>query len=198
MGEKSVQKKKYILEKAREVFAEKGFKNVTMKDVVDACEISRGGLYLYFSSTEELFLAVLADDTSEDDEEAVVAALSGDATAGDMLALFLKEQKKEILRKKNNLTVATYEYFSLHKVTSKDNPLKNQFDTAVRIVEKLIENGVENDEFYCENPLGCARNLMYVVEGLKITSKTIGVTEEAIDRELLYVLEGLVPDELNN
>ena len=198
MGEKSVQKKKYILEKAREVFAEKGFKNVTMKDVVDACDISRGGLYLYFSSTEELFLAVLADDTSEDDEEAVVAALSGDASAGDMLALFLKEQKKEILRKKNNLTVATYEYFSLHKVTSKDNPLKNQFDTAVRIVEKLIENGVENDEFYCENPLGCARNLMYVVEGLKIASKTIGVSEEAIDKELMYVLEGLVPDELNN
>ncbi len=197
MGEKSVQKKKYILEKARTVFSEKGFKNVTMKDIVDACEISRGGLYLYFSSTEEIFLAVLADDSSEDDEEAVVAALSGDASAGDMLALFLKEQKKEILRKKNNLTVATYEYFSLHKAT-KDNPLKNQFDTAVRIVEKLIENGVDSGEFYCENPVGCARNLMYVVEGLKIAAGTIGVTEEAIDRELLYVLEGLVPDELNN
>ena len=198
MGEKSVQKKKYILEKARAVFSEKGFKNVTMKDIVDACEISRGGLYLYFSSTEEIFHAVLAGDFSEDDEEAVVAALSGDASAGDMLALFLKEQKKEILRKKNNLTVATYEFFSLHKAQTKDNPLKNQFDTAVRIVEKLIENGVENGEFYCENPVGCARNLMYVVEGLKITANTIGVTEDAIDRELMYVLEGLVPDELNN
>lgn len=198
MGEKSVQKRKYILDKARSVFADKGFKDVTMKDIVDACDISRGGLYLYFSSTEDVFLAVLEDEIDEDDEEAVVAALSGDATAGDMLALFLKEQKKEILRKKNNLTVATYEYFSIHKGSAKDNPLKNQFDTAVRIVEKLIENGVESGEFYCENPVGCARNLMYVVEGLKIASKTIGVTEEAIDRELMYVLEGLVPDELNN
>ena len=196
MGEKSVQKRKYIIEKARTVFAEKGFKNVTMKDIVDACEISRGGLYLYFSSTDELFLSVLSDDS--DDEDTVLASISGSAAAGDMLALFLKEQKKEILRKKNNLTVATYEFFSLHKAQSKDNPLKNQFDTAVRIVEKLIENGVDSGEFYCENPVGCARNLMYVVEGLKIASKTIGVTEEAIDRELMYVLEGLVPDELNN
>ena len=195
MGEKSEQKKKYILDKARAVFSEKGFKDVTMKDIVDACDISRGGLYLYFSSTKDLFLAVLADTHEEDDEEAVDAALSGDASAGDMLALFLKEQKKDILRKKNNLTVATYEFFSLHKVPSQENPLKNEFDTAVRIVEKLIENGVENDEFYCENPLGCARNLMYVVEGLKIMSKTIGVTDEAIDRELMYVLEGLVPEE---
>ena len=198
MGEKSTIKKKYILGKAREVFAEKGFKNVTMKDIVDACDISRGGLYLYFSGTDELFLAVLADDIAEDDEEAVTAALSGNASAGDMLALFLKEQKKEILRKKNNLIVATYEYFSVNKVSTKDNPLKKQFDTAVKIVEKLIENGVESGEFYCENPLGCARNLMYVVEGLKITSKTVGINEEAIDKELMYVLEGLVPDELNN
>ena len=198
MGEKSTIKKKYILGKAREVFAEKGFKNVTMKDIVDACDISRGGLYLYFSGTDELFLAVLADDIAEDDEEAVTAALSGNASAGDMLALFLKEQKKEILRKKNNLIVATYEYFSVNKVSAKDNPLKKQFDTAVKIVEKLIENGVESGEFYCENPLGCARNLMYVVEGLKITSKTVGINEEAIDKELMYVLEGLVPDETRN
>lgn len=195
MGEKSEQKKKYILDKARTVFSEKGYKNVTMKDIVDACDISRGGLYLYFSSTEELFLSVLSDEVIEDDDEAIGAALSGEASAGDMLALFLKEQKKEILRKKNNLTVATYEYFSVHKVSGKENSLKNQFDTAVRIVEKLIENGVQTGEFYCENPLGCARNLMYVVEGLKITSKTIGISEDAIDRELMYVLEGLVPDD---
>ena len=195
MGEKSAQKRRFILDKARVVFAEKGYKNVTMKDIVDACDISRGGLYLYFSSTEELFRAVLSDQHDEDDEEAVAAALSGDASAGSMLALFLKEQKKDILRKKNNLTIATYEFFSVHKVSSKDNPLKNQFDTAVTIIEKLIENGVENGEFYCENPLGCARNLMYVVEGLKVMSKTCAITEEAIDRELLYVLEGLVPEE---
>ena len=195
MGEKSAQKRKYILEKARGVFSEKGYKNVTMKDIVDACDRSRGGVYLYFSSIEELFLAVLANTHEEDDDEAVAAALAGDASAGDMLALFLKEQKKYILRKKNNLTVATYEYFSVNKVSAKENPLKNQFDTAVRIVEKLIENGVECGEFYCENPIGCARNLMYVVEGLKIASKTIGVSEEAIDRELMYVLEGLVPED---
>ena len=52
MGEKSLQKKKHILDTARRVFAEKGYKNVTMKDIVEACDISRGGLYLYFDSRE--------------------------------------------------------------------------------------------------------------------------------------------------
>ena len=54
MGERSLQKKQFILEKAREVFVEKGFRSVTMKDIVDACEISRGGLYLYFSLIQNL------------------------------------------------------------------------------------------------------------------------------------------------
>ena len=35
MGEKSDIKRKHILDKARTVFSEKGFKSVTMKDIVD-------------------------------------------------------------------------------------------------------------------------------------------------------------------
>ena len=68
MGEKSIQKKQYILKKAREVFVKRGYKDVTMKDIVEACEISRGGLYLYFESTRDIFLAVL-NDTEEVNKE---------------------------------------------------------------------------------------------------------------------------------
>ena len=74
MSDKSVQKRKFILETARNVFAEKGFRSVTMKDIVEACEISRGGLYLYFSSTEEIFLEVLSMEAQETDDT-VVASL---------------------------------------------------------------------------------------------------------------------------
>lgn len=198
MTDKSTQKRKYIIEKAREVFSNKGFKNVTMKDIVDACEISRGGLYLYFSSTSEIFLEVLATEEDDDDDEAIERALRNDATAGDMLAIFLKEQKKMILKKKNNLSIATFEYFTENKVAPNENPIRTQFDTAVMIAERLIENGIRNNEFYCEDPRGCARNLMYVIEGLKVAGSTMGISEEIVDRELIYVLKGLVPDELNN
>ena len=52
MGDKSTQKKQYIIEKAKEVFIKRGYKDVTMKDIVEACQISRGGLYLYFANTK--------------------------------------------------------------------------------------------------------------------------------------------------
>lgn len=192
MGEKSIQKRQYILEQARKVFMEKGYKNVTMKDVVEACEISRGGLYLYFSSTQELFLEVLKQEADEADD-VFAANITKDDTAADILTLFLKEQKKELLRKKNTLTTAVYEYFFSHK-DEKNNMLRKQFDDGVKVIEKLIEAGIASGEFYCENPRGAASNIMYVLEGLKIDSQTMGITEEMVDEQFLYLMEGLLID----
>ena len=194
MSDKSAQKKKYIVEKAREVFLEKGFKEVTMKDIVEACDISRGGLYLYFQNTKELFEEVLKFE-QEDTDDVFDRNITKEATPSDILALFLKEQKKEILSKKPSLNVAIYEYFFTPKVPSKDNLLKKQFDGAVYVIEKLIQAGIQSGEFYCEDPRGAARNIMYVLEGIKIASNTRGIPEAAVDREILYVMQGLVAEE---
>lgn len=194
MGEKSLQKKRFILETARKVFMEKGYKQVTMKDIVEACEISRGGLYLYFGSTAEIFLEVLRMESEEADDVFSVS-ITEDATVADVLTLFLKEQKKELLRKRENLTVATYEYYFAGDVPKKGNILKKQFDSAVKIMEKLIEAGVENGEFYSEDHKATARNIMFVLEGLKICAHTIGITEEMVDEELFFILRELGVEE---
>ena len=191
MGEKSIQKKRYIVETARKVFMEKGFKKVTMKDIVEACDISRGGLYLYFENTSQLFSEVLKLE-SEETDDVFSKNIDENATAVDILLLFFKEQKKEILKRKDTLTQAIYEYyFENYNLPKKDNVLKKQFDSAVKVIEKLIEIGVENDEIVCDDYEGTARNIMYVLEGLKISAQTTGITPDAVDRELLYILKGL-------
>ena len=188
MGEKSAQKRKFILETARKVFVEKGFKKVTMKDIVEACEISRGGLYLYFESTGQIFLEVMKLE-SEETDDVFSDKITEDATAADILVLFLQEQKKELLRKNDTLTQA--EYYFENQPGKKDNILKKQFDSAVKIMEKLIETGVGNGELYCEDCQGTARNIMFVLEGLKISAQTIGITAETVDREIRFILGSL-------
>ena len=190
MGEKSIQKKQHILETARKVFVEKGYKNVTMKDIVEACEISRGGLYLYFGSTEEILLAVLQQDADETDDDFTKSITEEDSSA-DILTIFLKEQKKELLQKTNNLAMAVYEYSFTDK--HKKNPmLRKQFDAGSKVIEKLIESGIASGEFYCEDPKGAANNIMYVLEGMKINSQTMGITESMVDEQLLYIMKGLI------
>lgn len=194
MSEKSTQKKKLIVETARKVFMEKGYKLVTMKDIVEACEISRGGLYLYFQSTKELFEEVLKLE-QEDADDLFAGNIPEEASPSDILALLLKEQKKEILGRNASLNKAVYEYFFDNQEPSKDNLLKKQFDAAVHVIERLIQAGIENGEFFCEDPRSAARHIMYVLEGLKIASQTRGISEAAIDREILYVMQGLIVDE---
>ena len=193
MGDKSIQKKRYILDNAKSVFAKKGFKDVTMQDIIDACQISRGGLYLYFESTKEIFREVLRLEGEEADDT-FSQAMTEESTGADILALFLKEQKKEILNKGENLTVAIYEYFFANQVPKKENPVRIQFNSAVKIIQQLIMDGEETGEFICDDPLGAARNMMYVLEGLKVCARTMGITEETVNREILYMMKGLVSE----
>lgn len=192
MGEKSEQKREYILEQAKEVFARKGFRNVTMKDIVDACEISRGGLYLYYGSTEEIFKEILRKEL-EGDEDDVTEQISEDSTMTDMLMLFLKEQKKQILKKRRDLAIATYEYLFANKMEKKtDTMVSGQFETGIEVLTRILEEGKKRGEFYFENAEAEAANIMYVLEGMKICAKTFGLAESKVDQELLYLVSGIV------
>lgn len=190
MGEKSQQKKKYIIEKAREVFVEKGYRSVTMKDIIEACEISRGGLYLYFPSTQEIFLEVLKRE-QEMGDDVFSSQVEEDATPADILALFIAAQKAELLNSKENLTMATYEYYFAHKPERQDNFLNEQYVAAVDALTQLIEMGVEDGELFCEDARIAAEQIMYTIEGLKISLLTVELTEEEIDKQLDYLLQGL-------
>ena len=50
--------RKTILDTATEVFAEKGFQGATMDDVAKKLGVSKGAVYQYFSSKDELFQAL--------------------------------------------------------------------------------------------------------------------------------------------
>ena len=54
MGEKSLQKRKYILETARKVFMEKGYKNVSIVDICKAANITKPTFYYYYDSKEDI------------------------------------------------------------------------------------------------------------------------------------------------
>ncbi len=189
MSERADGKKQLILDKATGVFAAKGYRSVTMKDIVEACEISRGGLYLYYSSVEEVFLDVLR---SQDDwEEASAKDITDsfeNASSAELLLWFLKEQKKEILKGKNSLSVAVYEYAFSCRQEGRQSGSKQRFETSALVLEKILDRGNETGEFDCEDPASMAVNMMYTIEGLKICSRTMGISEKKVDRELVYMM----------
>lgn len=184
MGDKSLQKKNRIVEAAREVFYQNGYRAVTMKDIVEACGISRGGLYLYFANTKELFEAVL----EQENQTVLKAPAAKDANPGEILLMYLDEQKKEILKKKGNLSIAIYEYMFENKLSDNELPSKKHFVETVKMLEQLIADGVAQEWMVCESPSEAARNIVYTLEGLKVTAQTIGVSAKTVDSQIAYIM----------
>ena len=54
--------KERIIKSATKNFSKKGYANTSMSIIADSAKISKGGLYHYFASKEELFLAVIFQD----------------------------------------------------------------------------------------------------------------------------------------
>lgn len=187
MGDRTIQKRKYIVQKARSVFCRNGYRAVTMKDIVDICGISRGGLYLHFSSTRELFAAVLEEEQVRT-AAVLQTVMAKGTTPGEQLLLYLDEQKKTILKKKENLTAATYEYLFENNLTAKNNPVKKRFDKDAALLAHLITEGVKQEWMDCEDAAEAARNILYTLEGLKVSARAVGVTAERVDKEIEYIM----------
>ncbi len=50
-----------ILAAARDLFYEKGYQNTTVEEIAEAAEISKGTVYLYFASKDELYVSVILE-----------------------------------------------------------------------------------------------------------------------------------------
>lgn len=75
------ERKRMIIQSAEKVFLKKGLEGATMEEIADVAELSKGALYLYFKSKEELFLSVnmrglklLAEILEKELDESLTAA----------------------------------------------------------------------------------------------------------------------------
>lgn len=195
MYTKSELKKIFILEKSRQIFIEKGYQAVTMTDIVNVCKISRGGLYKYYKNTTEVFLGVLRIELEEVGNEFSEGMTNG-ISATVILESFLQEQKEELLNGEQSLTVAVYEFFFLKRGNSRENILKQQFDSSVKILSDLIQYGMDRGEFNSIDKNAVAKNIVLLLEGIRVSSEVMNVTEELIDEQLNYI-KGVLVNENN-
>lgn len=103
MGEKAERTKEAILWEAGRLFAEKGFKEVTMSDICERTGLSRGGLYRYYSGTGQIFSEILSRQYT------VSERLERRESARVILEDMLRNLEEEILEKDRSLSLAIYE-----------------------------------------------------------------------------------------
>jgi AcrR family transcriptional regulator len=74
-------KKRQIMDGARTVFLSAGFDGASMNDIARAAGVSKGTLYAYFTSKDELFEAIIRAEYAQSAERVCVFKREGDARA---------------------------------------------------------------------------------------------------------------------
>lgn len=182
MGNKGTKTKEKIRQQAYCLFAEKGFKAVTMTDICEKTGLSRGGLYRYYSGTEQIFSEILS-------EEYVIAdRIERKENARVILEDMLEAIKYEIMDKELSLSLAIYEYANLGNeefFTTINNRAKKRWIS-------LLNYGMEKKEFKMVDAEQISDLILYYYQGLRMWSRVISFDEQVAEHYVKTVRQLLL------
>lgn len=193
MGSKKERTREHILEVSYRLFAKNGFNKVTMKDICEATNLSRGGLYSHFSSTRELFEAIL-EKINQKDEMNFQEEMERGVSATRILENALVLMKDEMNHPEDSLSLAMYEYAG-----SVDTDLMDHFN---KIGEDkwtaLIEYGISRGEFRNVNVSEIVNIILYAYQGVRMWSRIVTMTSETFESITSHIKNQLLKEENDN
>ena len=164
-----------IIHESYTLFAEKGFKQVTMKDVCEVTGMSRGGLYSHFSGTDKIFEAVLEKITENSATDFQTEIKEG-TSAVKILERTLDNMEEEMKHPEEALNIALYEYAE----TVNSDVMKRLSSNAQERWNKLIRYGIKRGEFREVNVDEIVNVILYLYQGVRMWSRIISMKPKTI------------------
>ncbi|RKI38875.1 TetR/AcrR family transcriptional regulator [bacterium D16-51] len=159
--------KQDIREKAYQLFAEKGFKNVTMKDICELTGLSRGGLYRHYESTEQIFLEIV-NAFSNKQKSVVFTKIGQRIPATTILEELLSRYANEMIDYENSISLAIYEFYSNPAISKEENSVKKQYEISKSTWIELINYGIGTKEFNSVNPESIFNVIIFAYQGVRM------------------------------
>lgn len=194
MGLKGENTKQYIREKAYQLFAKKGFKAVTMKDICELTGLSRGGLYRHYESTEQIFLEIV-NTFSNNQKNEVFTKMEQHISAITILEDILSRYASEMIDCENSISLAIYEFYSNPAISKEDNSVKKQYEISKSTWVALINYGISTKEFNRVNPESIFNTVIFSYQGVRMYSKLMKMDPD-IPAQIVYEVKRLLlPEE---
>lgn len=186
-GEKT---KQDIREKAYRLFAEKGFKEVTMKDICELTGLSRGGLYRHYESTEQIFLEIVNAFTDKQKNE-VLTRIEQHIPAVTILEELLSKYASEMIDHEKSISLAIYEFYSNPAISKTDNSVKKQYEISKSTWVELINYGIDTNEFNRINPESVFNLIVFAYQGVRMYSRLMKIDSD-IPAQITYEIKKLL------
>lgn len=164
-----------ILQSAENLFARKGYHETSMDDIVKESGLSKGAIYGYFESKQDLFLA-LSDKRLAFLLDRIQSIFLPEDSAAKKLEKALEitfsnrvEVTREVCRVNMELWVEA------PRITSLQQRLNSRYETAHKFVAEIIKEGVKKGEFRQGiDPHALASVLLAAIDGLSLHWATTG------------------------
>lgn len=194
MGSKGEKTKQYICKQACQLFAERGYKSVTMKDICEKTGLSRGGLYRHYASTEQIFLEI-ADKFTQKQSDEVSEKIAQQIPAVKILDDVLQRYANEMLDNKNSLSLAIYEFYSNSELSKTENSVAKQYEASKSMWVELINYGMKNKEFKKVDAEAVFDVIVFSYQGIRMYSKLMEIDQTIPQRVILQIKKILLPEE---
>ena len=158
-------RKRQILNAASEVFSKKGFHEVRMDDIVKQSGLSKGTIYWYFSSKDEIITCIL-DDIFTAEFENLKDLQHSELSAMQRIKMFTRIALEDVEKYSINAPII-YEFISTAgRETSVKQKLKNYMRSFIEIMKPIVQQGIDNQEFRKIDPQDAAVAIGSVIEGI--------------------------------
>ena len=152
-----------ILKAARRLFFEKGFKTVTVESIARKAELSKGSIYLYYNSKEEIYTQILLIDIDKFHEKisdlprhSASASEALVKLAGIYVDFFLND--RELFRILMTFMLHTADMNLPEDLQAHIVKTTNQ---TIGIIEQIFRCGIERGEFPSTINLRLLRNALW-------------------------------------
>jgi AcrR family transcriptional regulator len=189
----SEERTQQIIEAAMAVFSRLGFDKTRMDDIVQESGLSKGALYWYFKSKDDLIVAIL-DNLFGRELTEMQDLPNEEGSAGERLLKFMERSLAD-LKRMSHLMPITYEFYALafrNKAVQKT--MKHYLKSYLAILEPLIQQGIERGEFRPVDVRQAALAISAIFEGTLLLwvydPKTVQI-EKQIEAGCRMLMAGL-------
>ena len=190
----SAERKDQILAAAEEVFGEKRVHAARMDDIVEKSGLSKGTLYWYFKSKDDILIAIFEQMfTRGFDELEKITQIESPVT--DRLNTFLERTIIDFMRMLRLMPLA-YEFISLaFRRKFVQDAFEHYINGYMDILVTILQQGIEAGEFRDNDPLETAIAIGAIIEGTMshwVYDKNLVNPEKHIRSGLEILLQGII------
>jgi len=156
-------RKNAILKAARKLFFERGFKSVTVDLIAAKAEVSKGSIYLYFDSKEEIYTQILISANIERHKE-IENFAKQEGAASDLLLSFARDyiefffENKELFR---ILMTFMLHADNMNLTEDQNTQLIHTTNENIRVISEILQKGIDTGEFAPDLDIRQAQNAIW-------------------------------------